>query len=807
MTGFFEELRFAVRGMVKNPGVTLLAIITLALGIGMNTLMFGIVYGVLYRGLPFPDGDRIVHIWQTNPSEGVDQMGVSIHDYTDWAEQQTTIENLAAGYQGTINVSGLDRPIRFDGAFITANGFESLGEEPVIGRAFAEGEDGPDGPPVAILGYQVWQDRFGGSPDVLDRMLRINGQPTTIIGVMPEGFMFPENQEIWVPLRLDPLALERGAGQDLNVWGRLKPGVELEEATTEFEGIALRLQDVYPETNEGVVPWVQEYTDAFMGGETEVIFLTMLATTLLVLVVACTNVANLLLARAAGRTKELAITVALGASRFRVMWKLVAEALVLVAVGSLIGFGLAKVGMEVVLAMATTEPPPFWFDFSFDGPILFFVISASALSALVAGLVPGFRVTGTKVHDVLKDESRGASSLRIGRLSRFLVITELAFSVGLLVVAGLQVKGMLILRNLDYGFRTEEVFTARVGLFESEFPTPEERWEFYREVRDRLAARPEVRAATLTSVLPGLFGEGASIGIQGVAYQDDQDFPLARYAAIAPGFFETMGVEVLRGRAITTQDEIGSEPVAVVNQSFADRFFQGEDPIGRQIRIGRSDSQEPWLTIVGLVPDMYLEGVGNNEDSPAGFYVPLAHADRRFVSIAAVGPRDPSTLMRVFQEVVTSVHTDTPLYWTRTLREEIKTNVWTVDLFGGLFAVFGILALVLAAAGLYAVMSMGVSQRTREVGVRMALGANAGDVLGMVMKQGSIQLIIGLAVGFLLAAGLSRGLSGILFGVEPWDPLVFLSIAVIMVVCGLAASFIPARRATRVDPVEALRSE
>jgi predicted permease len=765
------------------------------------------VYGALYRGLPFPDGDRIVHIWTTNPSQGIDQGGTSVHDYVDWVEQQTTIEDLAAGYQGTINVSGLDRPIRFDGAFVTANGFESLGTEPVIGRSFAEGEDHPDAPPVAILSYHVWQDRFDGSSEVLDRTLRINGRPTTIIGVMPEGFSFPENQEIWVPLGMNPLEMERGSGQPLNVWGKLKPGISLEQASTEFEGIGQRLQEVYPETNQGALPWVQHYTDAFMGGETEMVFLTMLATTLLVLVVACTNVANLLLARAAGRTKELAITVALGASRFRVMWKLVAEASVLVALGALIGFGLAELGMEGVMVMATSEPPPFWFDFSFDGPILFFVIAASALSALVAGLIPGFKVTATRVHEVLKDESRGSSSLSIGRLSRFLVITELAFSVGLLVVAGLQVKGMLRLRTLDYGFQTEEVFTARVGLFESDFPTPEARWDFYREVRDRLAERPEVRAATVTSALPGLFGEGTPIGIRGVEYQDDQDFPFVRFAAIAPSFFETMGVEVLRGRPITTQDEIGSEPVAVVNQSFADRFFRGEDPVGKQIRMGRSGSEEPWLTIVGLVPDMYIQGVGNTEDSPAGFYVPLAHASRRFVSIAATGPADPTSLLPAFHEVVTSVHADTPLYWTRTLRESIREDVWVIDLFGGLFAVFGLLALVLAAAGLYAVMSMGVSRRTREVGVRMALGAESRDVLRMVLRQGGVQLVIGLGVGFLLAAALSRGLTGMLFGVEPWDPGVFLAIAAIMVLTGLAASFFPAHRATQVDPVEALRSE
>jgi len=807
MTSVFSELRIATRGMLKSPGVALLAVITLALGIGMNTLMFGIVYGALYRGLPFPDGDRIVDISRTNPSEGMNRMSVTLHDFVDWREQQGTVADLAAGRGGTINMGGLERPIRFDGEFVTANAFESLGIQPILGRSFEPGEEGPAAPHVAILAYHVWQNHFDGSQEVLGTTVRINGQPTAIIGVMPEGFLFPENQEIWVPLRDNVLEMERGTGYELNVWGRLPPDVSMEQAGAEFAGIAQRLAEEYPETNEGVSTWVQPYTKAFMDREAEIVFLTMLATTLLILFVACTNVANLLLARAAGRTKELAITVALGASRERVMGKLVAEAVVLVATGALIGVGLAKIGMDVVLANIASEPPPFWFDFSFDGPIILFVVLASGLAALVAGMVPGLRVTATRVHEILKDESRGSSSLRIGRLSRFLVISELAFSVGLLVSAGLMVKGMLRLRNLDYGFRTEEVFTARIGLFESDFPTPEVRFEFFRDLEDRLASRPEIQLAALTTVLPGLGGEGATVGIQGALYQDDQDYPFVNFAPISPGFFETFGVEVQQGRAFALADDDAALPVAVVNRSFVEQFFSGEDPVGQQIRIGGAQSEEPWLTVVGVVPDMYLQGVGNTEGSQSGFYVPLAQADRRFISIAAVGSGNPLALTSVVQDVVSSLHPDTPLYWVRDLRQSIKQNIWHVDLFGGLFAVFGLLALLLAAAGLYAVMATGVAQRTREMGVRMALGANSSNVLRMVLRQGAVQLAIGLVIGFFLAAGLSRGLQVILFGVEPWDPTVFLAIAVIMVISGLSASFIPAYRATRVDPVEALRTE
>ena len=504
----------------------------------------------------------------------------------------------------------------------------------------------------------------------------------------------------------------------------------------------------------------------------------------------------------------MAVNIALGASRARVVSKLLAEAVVLVGAGALLGVGLGWAGLKLAMGLAVTSPPPFWFIFKIDGPVLLFVIAASALAALVAGVVPGLRVTGTKVSEILKDEGRGSSSLRIGRLSRLLVISELAFSVALLVSAGLLVKGMMRMRNLDHGIFQEEVFTARVGIFETDFPEPQSRRQFFSDLHQRLLARPEITTASLTNVLPGLGVGRTPVAIQGAEYGEDRDHPQVAMAYITPGFFETFAVDLLSGRDFVVQDDMDSEPVAIVNQSFAQRLFPGEDPLGRQFRQGGSDSEEPWRTIVGVAPDLYMEGLMGRVDShPNGVYVPVAQEDLRFLSMVVRGRDGSQNLGRVLQEEVSILHADTPIYWVRSQATALREEIWYVDLFGGLFAVFGGLALLLAAAGLYAVMATGVAQRTREVGVRMALGAQPGHVLGMILKQGTLQMTLGLLVGLAFAGLLSRGLQSMLFGVDPWDISVFLVISAVMLASGLTASVIPARRATRVDPVKALRSE
>jgi len=805
VNAFLSELRFAFRSLRSQPGLTSIGVIALAMGIGFTAIMFSIVHGALYRGLPFPDGDRIYHLGGTNPSQGQEQIPISLHDFVEWREQQRTFEDLAAYYTGTINISGIERPVRFDGGFMSASTFQTLGVQPFLGRTFQEGEDRPGAPGVIVLSYHVWRDQFGSDPGTVGQVVRVNGEQSTIIGVMPEGFLFPVTEEVWIPLEVDPVGVVRGEGRLLDIFGMLREGTTLEEARTDIGGIAQRLAQAYPETNEGLSPIITPFTENFIGDETASVLLVMMAVVLLVLVVACVNVANLLLARTAGRTKELAIRTAMGASRSRILTHLLAEATVLSMAGALLGLGIAKVGIDLFDRMVVDTDPPFWFVFALDGPILLFIVAVTVLAALVSGVIPGIKASGADTNEYLKDASRGSSSLRIGRLSRLLVIGEVTLSVGLLVSAGLMIKGVVLKRTMDYGFDREEVFTARIGLFENDFPEVEDRLAFFRELQVSIQERPEVASVTLATALPGLGSGMNRFSLLGEAYDTDQDYPEARFASITPGFFETFGTAEVQGRTFSLADDSGGEQVVIVNQSFVDRHFPGQDPIGEQIRLGTAEEDRPWRTVVGVAPDLYMQGVGNTDGEPHGFYIPLAQQDARFMTIAVRGRGDPMSLATTVREEVAALHPDTPLYWVQSMEEALAANLWQIDVFGSLFAIFGLGALFMAAVGLYGVLSFSVKQRTQEVGIRMALGARGRDVLKLVLKQGTLQVAVGLIMGLGLGWALSQAMQISIFGVEPWDPTVFLAISAVMLATGFLASYVPARRATRVSPVDALR--
>jgi putative ABC transport system permease protein len=810
MSALLGHVRYGVRMLVRRPGLSVTAVIALALGIGLTTTMFSIVYAAVLRGLPYDDGDRLVALFRNRPAQGVEFMGVSIHDFEDWRAQQTSFEDIAAYFAETVNVGGTEgEPIRYLGAYASARMFEILRVRPVLGRVFRPEEDHPSTPPVMVLSYRAWQDRFQGDPAIVGRVVRANAEMTTIVGVMPEQFGFPQQMDAWLPLRIDPLAFKRGGGPavegtQLQAVARLKPGVSVEAAQAEMASIATGLATTYPASNQGIGVTVLPLLETFIGPQAVAMLYTMLGAVFGVLLIACANVANLLLARTAARSKEVAIRTALGASRVRTVAQLLAETLVLALAGAALGLVVAKVGIDFFNAGLATQDTPLWLVATMDPAVIAFVVGLTGLSTLAAGTIPALRASKTDVAAVMNDEARGSSSGRMGKLSRGLVVVQLAVSCGLLVAAGLMIRTVINVSRFDYGFATDDIFTARLGLFEKDYPTPQAQWQFYDAVMQGLDGRPGIRAVAFTSDLPARGGQMHPLTVDGVAYPTEQDHPLARRIVITPRYFDIVDVKPVRGRAFERSDGPGATPVAIVNERFVELFFKDRDPLGARIKLGTDDV--PWRTIVGVVPDLHLGGsIGAFDARHEGVYIPLAQNVINFMSLVVRTNQAAMSYTATIQDEVHRRDRALPLYWVRSLADQYRLDTWFYRAFGTLFVAFGLAALAMATIGLYGVMSFSTGNRTREIGVRMALGAERRNVLLMILRQGAWQIAAGLALGLGVAALLSRGLGLLLFGVRPWDPAVFAVVVLALAAAGALASFIPARRATRIEPVEALR--
>ena len=797
MNNLLSDIRYGTRILFKRPGLSALAITALAVGIGLTTTMFSIVYAAVLKGLPYQQSDRLVSIFRNRPAQGIQFLPVSIHDFIDWRERQTSFEALAAFYVETVNVSGTEgRPIRYYGAYAGASLFDILRVRPIVGRAFRPDEEKPSAPAVIILSYRAWRNRFNGDPNIVGRVVHANAEMTTIVGVMPENFDFPGQLDAWLPLRIDPLAYRRGSGPalestQLNAIGRLRDRVSLEAAQTEMSAIAKRIAAEHPESNEGIGVTLIRQNDAWIGPEARAMLLTMLAAVFGVLLIACANVANLLLARAQLRTREIAIRMALGARRARTIALLLAETLVLALAGAAAGILVAKAGIDVFNASTVNLDLPLWLSARFDPAVALFVVALALLSAILAGTLPALRASKGDVSEILNDEVRGSSGLRVGRISRVLVVAQLSFSCGLLVVAGLMIRTIVNVARFDYGFNTRNVYTARLGLFEKDYPTPAAELQFYDRARQRVGSLPGVRTVAYTSDLPA---RGSSqmqrLSVDGTPYPTEQDHPRARRIVITPAYFDVFDAKPIAGRRFTEADREGSLPVAIVNQRFVQRFLGSGDPLGRRIRLG--DDAAAWRTIVGVVPDMHLGGAfAQLEVHDEGVYVPLAQNVINFMSLIVRTERDPMTYASAIQTEINAVDPTLPLYWVRSLDQQYEMDTWFFRAFGTLFMAFGFAALALAIVGLYGVVSFSVSQRTREIGVRMALGAQARRILQLVLAQGGLQLAIGVMVGVGFAAILARALQAMLFGVNPWDPVVFALVVTTLSVSGVTACLIP----------------
>jgi predicted permease len=812
MGTFWSDIRYGIRMLFKTPVLSLAAITTIALGVGLTTHTFSVVYGSVLKGLPYEGADRLISIDRNNVSEGFENMSAPIHDFVDWRAQQTLFDDLAASRQGTVNIADADmRPERYDGAFVTAAMFAQVGVQPIMGRTFNEEDDTGHTPPTIILGYNVWQNRYGGDPDIIGKTVRANARTTTIIGVMPPKFRFPFSEDVWLPMGLDPVQLPRSTGNYVQTFGRLKPGVSIDEAQIQMAGIAQRLATEYPETNEGISTGLKPYTEEYMPPQITAVLYVMLVAVFGVLLIACANVSNLLLARSTVRAKEIAIRSAMGASRSRVIRQLLVESTILTLLGGTAGIILGYVGIDAFNAVFMDMERPYWIDIAMHPPVLLFAIVITAVAAVVSGTVPAFRASGADIHELLKDESRGSSSFRVGRFSTSLVVGEIAVSCALLVAAGMMVKSVVNLKNLDMGFEAESVFTARVGLFEADYPTGESRRLFFDRLLERLEALPGTQAAALTTSLPMTGSGGAAFAVEGESYVVDRDYPVSPRSYITPNFFATFGAEIREGRDFSLQDREDGVPVAIVNQSFAHRYFEGESAVGKRIRLGRSLSELPWLSIVGVVPDFHIGGntggIGNDKTPTEMIYTPVGQASFRFLSMAVKTAGDPLAMAPRVRDAVAGLDPNLPIYWAYSMDQVIENQTWAFGMFGTLFGTFGAVALFMAAVGLYGVMAFSVSRRTQEMGIRMALGAYGKDIVRIVLKKGFVQLGIGMAIGLGLGAALSRPLQLIMFDVNAGDLSVYAAIVVTLGLAGMLACFVPARRATRVDLVDALRPE
>jgi putative ABC transport system permease protein len=832
---FFRDIRVGFRVLVKDRSFCGLAVTALALGICGVTTMFSVVNGVMLRGFSFPNEARLASANFIDPTSatffGVNGR-ISSMDYQDLLPQQQSFDKLAAFLNGsTVNVTVDGQPRRYTGAYVTEHFFGILGVTPVKGRDFTAADNVPGAEKVAILGYALWQRDFGGDEQIVGRAVRINGKPATVVGVMQPGFAFPTNEELWVPLFSEFPPRPRGDPLEISpaVVGLLKAGVSPDEATLEFTAMARRFADAYPESNRNftagqVQPLIQTFTPAPLRGT----LWTMLAFCVGVLLIACVNVMNMQFARATARVRELAIRSSLGGSRARLIRQMLTESLLVASLGAAAGVALAY-GAVAWLTRAVRgleNPPPAWITFDIDGTVLAATVGATILAAVVSGTLPALVSSRMNANAILRDGTRGATGRSVGLISRALVVFQLVVTCVLLIGSLLQLRSITNQGSIDYGYDTGGLMSARMGLMDGDYPTPAARKAFYDRLLPALQETPELAAVGLTNRLRMVFSGTSRIEIDGRSYSAPADRPTANFEQVTSGFFDVTQQTLLEGRAFAADDLDTRQPVAIVNAAFAARHFGRESALGRRFRSVNPDGTQPgpWRTIVGVVSTVRMLGPFNNPGvDETGYYVPFfaqpagpagpAPVANQFATILArpQAGRDVAGLANVFRRVVAKVDPNLPLYFVGTPQAQLDGFVAQGRIIAAMFSIFGIVAVVLAAVGIYGVMSFSVSQRTQEFGVRMALGADARRILAMVLRQGGVQITVGVVLGLVMAFGLAMaigaGIQNLLFGVSGREPLVYAAVAALVVVVSLAATLLPAARATQVRPMIALRAD
>ncbi|HYV06906.1 MAG TPA: ABC transporter permease [Blastocatellia bacterium] len=809
METFLQDLRFGFRLLLTHKGFTAVAALALAIGISASTAIFSVVNAILLSPLPYKQPDRLVVPVSANPARGYDRGSITYADYLDWRNETGIFENVGLFSSQTADLAGGGEPERIDLAGITEDYFAVMGVEPLIGRTFSADEFKPNSTRTLVISYRLWQRKFGGDPSVLGQTVFLNGRPYPVVGVMPKDSQWPDDFDIWAPMAVGPNPgpdLMRRDNMIFQAVARLKPGVSTKQATAAMATIAQRLEQEFPESRTGLTNRAVPLRDYIVGDQLQLALMVLLAAVGFVLLIACVNVANLLLARAATREREIAIRVALGSGRVRLVRQLLTESVILALIGGGAGLLLAFWGVDLLTAIAPSDVPRLA-DIRIDVRVLAFTVVTSVLTSVLFGLVPALHASKVNLNESLKEGGRSSSEgARGGRIRSALVVAEVVLSLVLLAGAGLMVRSFSRLQRVDPGFNTNNLVTMSINCPSKRYPDNAKTVAFYKTVAERVATSPGVESAAFSSALP-LGGGGFYLGrvflIEGHPEPPAGPDNPANWNVIGPGYFETTGIRLLQGRTFDERDSADGNKVIIINETLAKMAFPGEDPLGKRIRSWRDENL--LREIVGVVQDVRYFG---RDDKLRGLvYVPHTQNPWRSMVLTVRTTGDPASLIGSIRDQVWSVDKDLAIANARTMNETLARSVASQRFSMTLLAVFAAIAMVLATLGVYSVLSYTVAQRSHELGVRMALGARSNDVMKLVLQQGMKLTVIGTGIGLAVSFAVTRLMKTLLYEVGTTDPLTFAVVTALLLGAGLAACLIPARRATKVDPMVALRYE
>lgn len=800
-----HDLRFAVRTILAHRWFSLAIVATLGLGIGLNTMIFTLVYAVLFKPVPITGGSRLVAVSGRNLATHDNGIPVSYPDFLDYRAQTKSFDDLeAASGEGAVLSETGNPPRSYNMNRVSAGMFDMLHTRPILGREFLPSDEKPGAEPVILLGYGVWKERYAGSPDVVGHVVRVNTNPATIIGVMPDGFKFPSGVDLWMPL-VPTANLEKRSNRSVSLFGFLKPGTSNQRASVDLSAIAQRLATAYPEADKNIGVQVQTFQERYNGGPIRIVFLCLLAAVGLVLLIVCANVANMMLSRALARGREMSIRVAIGASRWRIIRQLLVESLVLSVTGGALGLGLAAIGIHWFDLNTQNVGKPTWILFQMDYTVYAYFALLCVFTGLLSGLAPALRASRVDLNSTLKEGSRSAGSRRGGLLSSVLIVFQFALTLVLLTGAGIFVRGFLAAQQINAWLPSNHLLTGGVYLPHERYADNDSRVRFFDQLLPQLRAIPGVTQAALTSSEPGMGTGSQRVEIEGAPPIDPEKLPLAGVLAQSPGEFATIDLAILRGRDFNETDGKTGTKCVIVTRQFASRFWPNQEPIGKRIRLYDNDKPGDWLTVIGVSADMVQQ---TNRPVPDPLvFVPYRQVAYGGMTLMLRTNGNPSSLSTSMRSAVQNIDRDLPLNDVNTLAEAIYHNQWYLRLFGTLFLAFALIALLIASVGIYAVIAQVTTSRTQEIGVRMALGASSGNILNLVLARGMKQLLAGFLIGLAAAYPAARVMTKIPLHVSASDPVLFITISALLITVGLFACYLPARRAAGLDPVKAIRYE